>query len=93
MPVNRIGELTTGRTAKAGGLTVPIKQTIRRFAGRSLTPRQQEANAKLSGMNQVFYANQLIELLEAKLLNTDDDQLMERLKKLHELLDGVLVAN
>lgn len=50
------------------------------------------AKPQVSGMNQSFYANQLIELLESKMLAINDERLMERLRHLHTLLDDVLVA-
>lgn len=94
MPLEKLGELRVHRTAKdAGGLTIPIKQTIRHMAGKKFTKRQEEANDRLSGMNQSFYANQLIELIESKMLDMEDDKLLDRLRHLHGLLEGVLVSN
>lgn len=95
MPVDRLGALRTDRTAttKAGGLVIPLKRTVsHQFAGKTLNKRQEEANTRLSGMQQVFYANQLIELLESKMLDTSDDKLMERLQVLQGLLETVLVT-
>jgi hypothetical protein len=90
---DRLGPLMNTRTAKDhAGLRIPLKRTIRSRAGTELTDRQVEANQRLSGMSQVFYANQLIELIEAKLLDLSDERLLERLKKLHSLLDDVLAA-
>jgi hypothetical protein len=77
------GPLTSGRQ-------VPLKRTIERFHGKKLTERQLEANDKLSGMNQSFYALQLIELIEADLLYTDDEKVMQTLVCLRDLLDTVL---
>lgn len=91
MPIEKLGALRDDRTAKgAGGLSIPLKNTVRSFAGRKLTKRQVEANEKLSGMNQQFYANQLIELIESNMLDYDDEKLMERLIQLRELLEGVV---
>jgi hypothetical protein len=93
MPADRLGELRNTRTATAsGGLVVSLKKTVRHFAGKRLNKRQVEANSKLSGMNQVMYANQLIELIEADMLDKEDENLLLRLRHLHELLSGVLVA-
>lgn len=92
MPVEKLGELKVDRTATAGGLSIALKRTIRGFAGRKLTKRQVIANERLSGMNQSFYANQLIELVESGMLDVDDENLMDRLRHLHGLLDGVLVS-
>jgi len=89
----KLGDLRNSRTAKgAGGLVIPLKRTNRHMAGKRLNKQQEMANERSSGMNQVFYANQLIDLIEAKLLKLDDEKLLERLRILHELLDGVLVA-
>lgn len=88
-----IGELRTERTAKgAGGLSVALKRTIQHKAGQKLNKKQEACNEKLSGMNQVFYANQLIHLIEADLLDVANDELLIRLRLLSELLEGVLAA-
>lgn len=70
----------------SGGELIAIKQTIRHKAGKRLNKQQQEANIKLSGMNQVFYVNQIITLIESDLLDTDNETLMERLEVLKDLL-------
>jgi hypothetical protein len=94
MPADKLGALRANRTATSpGGMTIPIKRTIRSHAGKRLTRRQVAANEKLSGMNQQFYANQLIELIEADLLDKDDQILTERLRVLHGLLGEVLAAH
>lgn len=92
MPIEKLGNLRHTRTAQVGTLTVPLKRTLQSFAGRHLTKRQQQANVKLSGMNQQFYANQLIELIEAKLIDDGDEKLLHRLRHLHSLLDDLLCA-
>lgn len=91
--VDKLAALRADRTATSNGLTVPLKRTVRAFAGKKLTKRQQEANVRLSGMNQQFYANQLIELIESEMLDLENENLMMALKKLHELLEGVLVVS
>lgn len=91
MPTDKLGSLRDTRTATVGGLSVPLKRTVApQFHGKALTKRQAVANERLSGMNQVFYANQLIELIEAKMLDTDDEKLMERLGHLNGLLSEML---
>ena len=91
-----IGKLDTLRTTKfaiAPGAKVtthiPIKKTIRHMAGAKLTKRQVEANEKLGGMEQLFYVNQLIRLVEAGLLDKDNENVMEGLGKLKRLLEGI----
>jgi len=93
LTVETIGQLRVERVGKlrvAGVPEVPLKQTIRHMAGKTLTKGQQDANEKLSGMNQMFYVNQIITLIENDLLDKANEQLMEKLQKLHELLDDVL---
>jgi len=93
MPADKLGELVQSRTAKgAGGLSIPLKRTISHFAGRKLNKHQEEVNSRSSGMQQSFYANQLIDLIESKLLDTSDEKLLDRLRKLNELLDDVLAV-
>lgn len=88
----RIGELTVTRTATAGGLAVVLKRTNQHMAGRKLTKAQVQANENSSGMHQVFYVNQLIDLIESGLLNTGDEKMMTRLQHLGELIAGIGVA-
>ena len=90
MSLDKLAALRDTRTAKYGNLNIPIKRTIRHMAGRRLNNRQLEANEHLSGMNQTFYANQLIHLLESDMLEKDDEKLCERLRLLHDLLDKLL---
>ena len=67
----------------------PIKQTIKHMAGKRLTKKQYEANEKLSGMNQSFYANQIITLIESDLLDVKNEKLIATLVRLRDLLDGL----
>lgn len=70
----------------------PIKSTIKHKAGMKLSKGQVECNAKLGGMQQTFYVNQVILLIENDLLDVENEKLMERLQMLAELLEKVLVA-
>ena len=92
---DKLGSLRITRTATSvsDGLAVPLKRTMKHMAGRRLTKRQITANQRSSGMNQAFYANQLIDLIETKLLDMEDEKLIERLQHLHELLTSLLVAH
>ncbi len=78
----RIGELRVGNTREQ----IPLKRTIRHMSGRTMTKRQQEANTHLGGMNQGFYVNQLIILIESNLLDLSNDNLIEQLNRLYELM-------
>lgn len=83
----RIGQLRTERIGKIGPANVALKQTIRHMAGKSLTVKQGEANDKLSGMNQMFYVNQLITLIENDLIDEANVDLADGLRRLRKLLD------
>lgn len=86
LKTNRVGRLWTTKAQ------IPLKRTIRHMAGKTLTAGQQEANDKLSGMNQAFYVRQLILLLKNDLVDTENELLMESLKTLHGLLEEHVVA-
>ena len=93
MPVDKLGKLAVNRTAHgAGGLAIPLKRTNQHMAGKKLNKTQQEANQRSSGMQQVFYVNQVIDLIEAKLLDQQDENLLLRLRHLSELLENLLVV-
>lgn len=93
VPAEKLGALKSDRTATtAGGLSIPLKRTIQHMAGQKLTKAQNAANDKLSGMNQVFYVNQVILLIESNLLNKEDEKLLDALRHLSELLEGLLTA-
>lgn len=90
---SKLSDMKATRIGTANGIQIPLKRTISaQFAGEKLTPIQVEANTKLSGMSQAFYVNQVITLIEADMLDSENEYLMERLKVLHGLLDGVLAA-
>ena len=65
---------------------VPLKHTIRHMAGKKLTKKQAVANKRLGGMNQMFYVNQVITLIDSDLLDTDNVELMKRIETLAQLL-------
>lgn len=96
MTVEKLGQMRVGRIGKMRvGLTqapVALKQTIKHMAGKVLTKQQCEANDRLSGMNQVFYVNQVITLIESGLLDKEDEKLMSRLAVLRDALDEVVAA-
>ena len=85
-----LGDLRVDRAAVVGegaaGLHVPIKRTIRHMAGKHLTQEQARANESLSGMNQLFYVNQVITLIEAGLLDTANEPLLTGLRRLGKLI-------
>jgi hypothetical protein len=93
-----IKEIGTGRVAHTTATTptgheVPLKRTVKHFAGRELTAEQVSANDKLSGMDQAFYARQLLTLIQSDMLDVEDDNLMRVLAELRDALDTVVSAN
>lgn len=69
-----------------------IKTTIKHKAGQRLTEEQSECNDKLGGMNQGFYVNQIIMLIENDLIEWDNEKLVEKLQRLAELLEQALAG-
>lgn len=51
-----------------------------------LTTKQVDGNVKAGGMNQLFYVNQIVNLLENDLLDFSNMKLIDRLQYLKELL-------
>jgi hypothetical protein len=84
--LDRVGSLREEKTAKAGSLSVPLKRTIGHMAGKRLNKGQASANKRLGGMNQLFYVNQLLILIENGLLDKSNEELMEKLKELEGLI-------
>lgn len=80
----RVGNGVTARRP------VPLKNTIRQMAGKTLTKEQEETNEKLGGHAQLFYVNQLVMLIRSDLLDSGNERLMEQLVDLRALLDEVL---
>jgi hypothetical protein len=88
MTTEKVEGLVVSRSARTpAGLHVPLKRTIKHMAGRKLTKAQESANDKLSGMNALFYVNQLILLLENDLMPVEDENLTAGLQRLHGLLE------
>lgn len=93
MTVDKLAGLQATRTAKtSGGLSVPLKRTFQHMSGQRMTKPQMEVNQRSSGMNQAFYAIQLIDMIQANLLDKEDEKLIDTLRKLNELLDELLAA-
>jgi hypothetical protein len=77
------------RSVKGNG-QIPLKRTLHHMAGQSLSKTQVEAQEKLGGMDQGFYVNQLIVLIENDLVDTGNAKLMQNIVKLAALLGKLL---
>ncbi len=91
--VERLSEIRAVKEAvTVDGACVPIRRGLAHLAGRTLTPRQIDAARRIGGQPPVYHANQLIELLEADAVPTEDAVLLERLAVLRDLLATRLPA-
>ena len=72
------------------GEPVVLKRGQEHFAGKTMTQNQINAQKPLIGMPQISMVNQVITLIDGKLLDTDNERLMDRLAVLHEKLHDVL---
>ena len=93
MTIEKIGELKVGRVGNlhvgAAVSSIPLKRTIRHMSGKKITEKQRMVNTHLGGMNQGFYVNQLIMLIESDLLDMNDEKLLESLNRLYSLMGRI----
>ena len=66
----------------------PLKNTMRQFAGETLTGSQKETNQKAGGMAPLFYINQVSALLESDSLEWENPQVRAGLSRLQNLLNA-----
>lgn len=90
MPPEKLGKLSN-RTASngSGKLTIALKNTFGHKRGQRLNKRQQEVNERSTGLNQLTYVNQLIDMIEADLLDKSNANLIHGLIKLRDMLDDM----
>ena len=89
LTVAKLGELRGSRIGSLSGQPIALKNTIRHMAGKELTQAQSDANDKLSGMNALFYVNQLITLIENDLIDKSNEELAHGLANLSDLIREV----
>jgi ParB-like chromosome segregation protein Spo0J len=65
---------------------VVLKPSFDHLAGQQLTQQQELANKHSGGHQASFYARMLVQLIESGAVDESNRTLMERLKKLYELL-------
>ena len=87
--VTRIGKRRATAT-NPDGADVPLKYPVRHMAGQTLTAAQAKVMPDLGGNQQSFYANQLIKLIDSKLLDVGNEKLMERLAVLRDKLGELM---
>lgn len=87
----KLDEIVATRFATGSEGPVVLRRSQVHLAGRKLTKAQEAVCEKVGGQTAIAHVNVLIDLIESKSL-PDDDRLVERLQKLHGLLEGLLVT-
>lgn len=90
MTKERYDELKKTRLAEYKLEAVALKMTTSHMAGETLTEGQSQYNIKAGGLNQSFYINQVIAMLEHDAVDWENDRVINGLRKLYELLEKVL---
>jgi hypothetical protein len=88
----RLTDITTTRFAQGAKGPVVLRRPMQHLAGRKLTKAQERVSSSVGGQTALYHVNRLIELIESNSLPPDDSRLFERLKQLHALLEGAMVA-
>jgi hypothetical protein len=63
-----------------------VKATMSHMAGKTLNKKQREFIPKAGGMDQLFYINQVLALLETNLIDWSREKVIETLNRLYEVL-------
>ena len=90
MTIETMGRLKTERLGYFHTKPIVLKRTITHLAGEELNEEQFEYNRRAGGMNQTFFINQIIAMLEADVVDWENERVVKALKHLHELLDKAL---
>lgn len=69
-----------------------IKATLQHLSGRELSPRQIQANEDAGGMTQLFYINQVVNMIEGDIANWENPRVIEALRRLHHMLGDALAG-
>ena len=84
--VERCDKLREVRFASYAGKPVALKRTLGHLAGTKLTSKQAGFLSRAGGMNQLFYVNQVIGLVESESIDWGNTPLVMALNRLYELL-------
>ncbi len=68
---------------------VPLKGSMEHLSGTTITLAQEAGMVKAGGLNQTYYCRQVANLIEANLLDWSNGNLIDALRHLRELLDGL----
>lgn len=89
---DRAKEIVSNRLAISDEGSVVLKGSTAHFAGKTMTKEQENYNQKAGGLNQSFYINQVIAMVESDSVDWDDSRVVSGLKKLEKLLESSLKA-
>jgi len=71
--------------------TVTLKNTMKHFAGKTLTKRQMEYNEEAGGLNQLFYITQVIKMIKSDSIDKENESVKKGLIELAGLFKEVKV--
>jgi hypothetical protein len=91
LTTGKIGTMRATKIGRIGRKPIALKRTIKHMAEKTLTKTQVVANEKLSGMNQLFYVNQIKILIENDLIDMENGDLLTGLNELKLMLDRFCV--
>ena len=88
----RVPATTLERRSLAGTAerrVIPLKRTVAHLDQQELTPAQITANERAGGMNQLFYVNQLLNLVESGSLDLNNGAVMAAVGRLRIALEAL----
>lgn len=71
------------------GPRIPLKRMLYHMAGRELSQAQVDAQEHLLGVNQTALVSQLLLLIRNDLVDTDNPRMIDSLRELRDLLNGL----
>ncbi len=86
------GDLIRRKLALRDGKSVPLKRTLQHLAGKELSTAQADLNVRAGGLKPTHYINQLIDLLESDGLDFTNEIVVDKLRRLAELLEAKLCS-
>ena len=90
MTSERLGQMKAERLAYYKAKPIGLKRTVAHLAGRELTDEEVSYIHQAGGMNQTFYINQVIAMIEADTVDWENSSVVKALKRLHELLEKAM---
>jgi hypothetical protein len=69
---------------------IPIKGTLRPFAGKRLSEEQVEGNRRAGGPPALFFINQVRNLIVCNLIDRNDETVVSALMELRKLIEEFL---